>query len=54
MIRWGEPGLKTLDDLSREPWRVDGMRPARAAGIDPATTWDIATLGVRSGSGAAV
>jgi hypothetical protein len=48
VITWGEPGLKSLNDLSREPWRVDGLRSARAAGIDPVTTWDIATLGVRS------
>jgi len=48
VITWGEQGLKTLNDLGREPWRVDGMRSARAAGIDPVTSWDIATLGVRS------
>ena len=43
-----ERGLKTLVDLQREPWRLDGQRSARAAGIDPQTTWDIATLGVRT------
>jgi hypothetical protein len=43
----GSDGLKTLHDLSRPPWRVDGARSARAAGIDPAKTWDLATLAVR-------
>jgi hypothetical protein len=47
VITDGSLGLKTLSDLGREPWRLDGLRSARAAGIDPATTWDIATLGVR-------
>ena len=47
VITWGEPGLKSLNDLSRAPWRLDGLRSARAAGIDPVTSWDIATLGVR-------
>jgi hypothetical protein len=53
VITWGERGLKTLNDLGREPWGVDGMRSARAAGIDPVTSWDIATLGVRSELGRA-
>lgn len=48
VIVWGPHGLKTLNDLEREPWRVDGLRSARAAGIEPETSWDIATLGVRS------
>ncbi len=48
VITWSDLGLKTLVDLGREPWRLDGMRSAHAAGIDPTTTWDIATLGVRS------
>lgn len=43
----GPAGLKTLNDSGREPWRVDGLRSARAAGIDPARTWDIATISVR-------
>lgn len=45
----GGRGLKTLDDLAREPWSVDPQRSARAAGLDPGRTWDIATLGVRPG-----
>lgn len=43
----GPAGLKTLNDLSREPWRIDGRRSARSAGADLDRTWDIATLGVR-------
>jgi hypothetical protein len=42
-------GLKTLDDTLREPWGVDGYRSATAARIDVGRTWDVATLGVRSG-----
>jgi hypothetical protein len=47
LITPGPAGLKTLNDVSRDPWGVDGMRSARAAGVDPLDTWDIATLGVR-------
>jgi hypothetical protein len=57
LIEDGPVGLKTLNDLSRQPWGVDGYRSARAAGIDPAHAWDLATAGVRPGSrrrGAAV
>jgi hypothetical protein len=43
----GPAGLKTLNDLSRAPWRVDGRRSVEAAGADVTRTWDIATLGVR-------
>lgn len=43
----GPAGLKTLNDVAREPWHADGARSARAAGIDPARTWDIATISVR-------
>jgi hypothetical protein len=43
----GPAGLKTLNDTHRPPWHVDGLRSARAAGIDPARTWDIATIAVR-------
>src|SRR4051794_33637180 len=34
----GPAGLKTLNDTRRAPWNVDGLRSARAAGIDPART----------------
>jgi hypothetical protein len=39
-------GLKTLDDTSRTPWRIDGYRAARAVGIDLSLAWDVATIGV--------
>ncbi len=51
VITPGEAGLKTLNDAGGSPWNVDGVRAARAAGVDPASTWDIATIGVRSGAG---
>jgi len=47
----GSRGLKTLADLGGAPWGVDGTRSATAAGIDLSTTWEIATLGVRSDAG---
>lgn len=47
----GPAGLKTLNDVGRPPWHLDGLRSARAAGVDPARTWDIATVAVRRGSG---
>jgi hypothetical protein len=46
----GPAGLKTLNDTRRAPWNVDGLRSARAAGIDPSRTWDIATIAVRRSS----
>ena len=51
MILPGPAGLKTLSDLSGDPWGVDGSRSAGAARLDLATTWDVATLGVRDGLG---
>lgn len=47
LITPGPAGIKTLNDLSREPWGVDGVRSGAVVGVDPADTWDIATLGVR-------
>lgn len=47
----GRAGLKTLNDVARSPWHVDGLQSARLAGIDPARTWDVATIAVRRGSG---
>ncbi len=38
--------MKTLNDAGRPPWRIDGVRAARAVGIDPALAWDVATIGV--------
>lgn len=46
----GPAGLKTLNDTRRPPWNVDGVRSARAAGLDVARTWDIATVAVRRSS----
>jgi hypothetical protein len=42
----GSAGNKTINDISREPWQVDGQRVARAAQIDLDSTWDLATCGV--------
>ncbi len=47
LILPGSAGLKSVNDASRPPWNVDGIRSAQAAGIDLAATWDIATIGVR-------
>ncbi|HEY5184074.1 MAG TPA: hypothetical protein VIM19_04015 [Actinomycetes bacterium] len=52
LITPGPLGLKTLADIGADPWNVDGERAAAAAGLQPATTWDIATVGVRTGLGA--
>jgi hypothetical protein len=51
LITPSDVGLKTLNDIGRAPWHVDGPRAARAANVDPATTWDIATIAVRPGAG---
>jgi hypothetical protein len=51
LITPGAAGLKTLADVSRPPWEVDGVRSARAAGVDPERTWDVATIAVRPGRG---
>jgi hypothetical protein len=47
LITAGPAGLKTLNDVSRAPWGIDGVRSAEAAGLDIERTWDIGTLGVR-------
>jgi hypothetical protein len=52
IITPGPRGLKTLSDIGRPPWGVDADRCVRAAGTDPARTWDIATLAVRRELGA--
>ena len=49
LIRPGPAGLKTLDDLRREPWRVDPAAAARRAGLDEAATWEAATFAARRG-----
>lgn len=43
-------GLKTVNDVARPPWQVDGPRALRASGADPARTWDVATIAVRPDS----
>jgi hypothetical protein len=52
LVPSGQAGLKTLVDVARDPWFVDGTRAAAAVGMDLATTWEVATIGVRHGSGA--
>lgn len=48
----GAAGLKTLADVAQAPWGVDGARAAAAAGMDLASTCEVATLGVRRSSSA--
>jgi hypothetical protein len=52
-IRPGRHPLKTLDDVSKEPWGVDGAAAVTSAGADLTRTLDLATLGVRRHDGAA-
>ncbi len=47
LILPGPLPLKTIVDIDRPPWNVDGHRAAAAAGVDVSRTWDIATLGMR-------
>lgn len=47
----GPAGLKTVSDLGRAPWQVDGARAVRATGADLLRTWDVATLAVRPRNG---
>lgn len=53
LILPGPLPLKTLADIGGPPWSVDSGRSLAAAGIDPARTWDLATLAVRRELGAA-
>lgn len=48
----GHAGLKTLVDVGRMPWGVNGARAAAASGMDLGSTWEVATLGVRNGRSA--
>lgn len=50
LVPGGRAGLKTLVDVGEEPWGVDGQRAAAAVGIDPSSTWEVATLGARGDS----
>ncbi len=56
LIRPGPLPLKTVADVGRPPWSVDGARAAAAAGVDLSRAWDVATIGVRKelGSSGAV
>lgn len=47
----GPAGLKTLNDVSRPPWQVDGEQSARSAGVPLDRTWDVATIAARRGEG---
>lgn len=52
MMRWivpGDAGMKTLNEAALAPWFLDSARAARAVGVDPDRTWDVATLAVRPG-----
>lgn len=40
-------GLKTAEYMVDAPWGVDPARSMAAARLDPASTWDVATLSVR-------
>lgn len=42
-------GLKTVNDVARPPWSVDGARAVRVAGAEIARAWDVATVAVRRG-----
>jgi hypothetical protein len=47
LVPGGHAGLKTLVDVGEQPWGVDGAKAAAAVGLDLASTWEVATLGVR-------
>ena len=48
LIAPGRLPQKTLADIGRPPWSVDGPGAARAAGLDLDRTWDVATVGART------
>lgn len=51
IIKPGPVGLKTINESCGRPWNIDGHRAARAVGLDEASTWDVATVGVPRGAG---
>ena len=51
LVTPGPAGLKTLVEAGGQPWAIDGLRAARAVGVDPQRTWDVASLGVARGVG---
>lgn len=40
-------GLKTAEYMAGAPWGMDPARSMSVAGLDPSSTWDVATLSVR-------
>jgi aromatic-L-amino-acid decarboxylase len=53
LLRPGPLPQKTLADACEPPWAADAFEAAAAVGIDPATTWDVSTIGVRRELGSA-
>lgn len=47
LVPGGRAGLKTLHDIGREPWNIDGTRAAAVAGLDLGSTIEIATISSR-------
>ncbi len=47
----GPNGLKALQDIAGEPWHVDGIESATAAGLDLDTTWEVSTIGTMRSKG---
>jgi hypothetical protein len=46
LLRDGPRGLKSLNDAAGPSWGLTVPTSCRAAGLDPARTWDVATFGV--------
>jgi hypothetical protein len=51
LVTPGPAGLKTLVEAARDPWSIDSYNAAEVVGVDPARTWDVATLAVGRGLG---
>jgi hypothetical protein len=47
LVPGGRNGLKMPADVGNDPWNVDGARAAAAVGMNPASTWEVATIGLR-------
>jgi len=47
LVPGGSAGLKTLHDIGRAPWGVDGSRAGNLAGLDLGSTIEIATISSR-------
>jgi len=46
VLRGGADGLKTLQDAAAPPWSLPVDAVCRSTGLDPESTWDVATFGV--------